>query len=95
MREVLGSILPVLSVLAVLIGAVLGGAPAARANDELDFGLAQNTLARILIEGNATFPDDELKSVLQIREPSWLHPFSTPRYRPDLLDTQLRLLVRY
>ncbi|MFH1841829.1 MAG: BamA/TamA family outer membrane protein [bacterium] len=73
----------------------IGPVPDALAVDELDYGLEEQSLSRIVLHGNQTFPDNELKSVLQIRERNWLHPFSQARYRPDLIDIQLRLLERY
>lgn len=69
--------------------------PAAHADEELDYGLVQHTLAKIVLHGNEAFTDDELKSALQIREQNWLHLFTTARYRPDLIGGQLRQLERY
>jgi outer membrane protein insertion porin family len=63
--------------------------------DELDYGLTEHRVARIKLSGNETFSTKELKDLLQIREPSWMRPLSVPRYRPDLIDTQLRLIERY
>ncbi len=94
-REIRGSTLQALCFLATLLAGTLGAATVARAVDELDYGLEQHTLARIDISGNTTFSTDELKAILQLREPSWLHPFRTSRYRPDLLESQLRLLERF
>ena len=63
--------------------------------DELDYGLTEHRVASIQLSGNKTFSSGDLKAVLQIREPSWMRPLRVPRYRPDLIDTQLRLLERY
>jgi len=71
------------------------GARLAVAVDELDYGLEEHQLAGIELRGNSTYTVQELKSILQIREPSWMRPLSVPRYRPDLIDTQLRLLQRF
>lgn len=85
------------ALLALAAAAALGALACARlaAADELEFGLEQNTLRRIELRGNETIPDAELKAILKIREPSWLHPLRLPRYRPDLIGAELRLLERY
>lgn len=70
---------------------VLGVSPA-RADEELDYGLDQNKLARVEITGNETFDEKDLKKVLRLREPDWKHPLSMPSYRPNLMGTQLNLL---
>ncbi len=62
------------------------------ADDELDYGLEQTRLARIEIRGNETFDDGDLARVLRLDGRSWRHPLAIPRYRPDLIDTQLRQL---
>ena len=88
--------------LALLALALIAAAGVARAAGELDYGLAEHRLARIVIDGNAAFGDGQLKSVLKIREPRSFHPLMlvgigdrTARYRPDLLDNELGLLERY
>ena len=77
-------------------------AGAARAAGELDYGLDEHRLQKIELSGNLTYSDGDLKSILQIREPRRFHPLMlfglgdrTARYRPDLIDTQLRLLERF
>ena len=70
----------------LLIGA------AAQAADELDFGLAEHRLARIEITGNAAFSSGDLKRVLRLEEPDWRHPLRAASYRPDLVESRLRLL---
>lgn len=81
-------------VVAALAATALGPARAFAA-DELDFGLEQHLLHRIDLRGNRALAAGELKSILRIQEPSWLHPFAPARYRPDLLEAELRLLTRY
>ncbi len=83
-----------LALLGLVPAPPLGPAPA-RAVDELDYGLEAHRLKRIVLAGNEAFSDSDLKSVLQIREPSWLHPLTVPVYRPDLLETQTRVLERF
>jgi outer membrane protein assembly complex protein YaeT len=87
-----GAALAALALLAVLT------APAARpaaAADELDFGLEQHTLHRIVFAGNRVLSSAELKSILKISEPSLLHPLRMARYQPELLDAELRVIQRY
>jgi len=72
-----------------------GGPQSAVADDELDYGLETHRLARIEISGNETFSDVELKNLLRIREASWSRPLHIPRYRPHLVDTQVRLLESF
>lgn len=81
-------------VFGVLLLAILcqGGA---RADEELDFGLETNRLARIELTGNATFGDDDLKEVLRIQERHWSRPLDVPRYSPYLIDTQLALIKNF
>ncbi len=83
-----------LAALLLAVAVVLPARPA-RAVDELDFGLEQHTLHKIVITGNRTLSSAELKSILRIREPSWLHPLRQARYRPELLETELGLIQRY
>ena len=64
----------------------------ARADEELDYGLRQTSLARLEISGNETFSDQEITEVLRLHGRDWRRPLSTPSYRPDLIDTQLRQL---
>jgi outer membrane protein insertion porin family len=68
---------------------------AALADEELDYGLQTNRLARIELTGNVTFSDNDLKGVLRIQEPSWTRPLNTPTYRPHLMDTQVNLIKNY
>jgi outer membrane protein insertion porin family len=82
-------------VLACLAVAVALVPISARGADELDYGLQQHTLHKIVIRGNHTLSGAELKSILKIREPSWLHPLQQARYRPELLDAELTLIQRY
>lgn len=74
----------------------------AAAVDELDYGLEQHLLYRILIQGNHAFSNDDLKAILKIREPRWFHPLMIiglsdrkARYQPHLLEAELKLLTRY
>jgi outer membrane protein insertion porin family len=67
----------------------------ALADEELDFGLETNRLARIELNGNTTFTDNDLKSVLRIQEPSWTRPLVTATYRPRLVETQVNLIKNY
>lgn len=74
----------------------------AAAAGELDYGLEEHLLRRIELTGNSTFDDGDLKSILKIREPRRFHPLMllglgdrAARYRPDLIDSELRLLERY
>jgi outer membrane protein insertion porin family len=69
---------------------------------ELDYGLKENRLAKIEISGNAEYSDKELKAILRIKEPRWFSPVTllgfsekSARYRPDLLDIELKLLIKY
>jgi outer membrane protein insertion porin family len=69
---------------------------------ELDYGLEQHLLHKIVITGNSAFTAKELKGILKIREPRWFHPLMlvglsdrTARYQPHLLDAELRLIQRY
>lgn len=80
---------------AALVLAALWAAGPAAAADELDYGLEQHSLLRIVLAGNRSLPDHELKALLKIHEPSWLHPFRIARYQPDLLDGELKLIERY
>jgi len=75
------------------VGALAG--PAA-GDPELDYGLPQHELSEIVLTGNETFSEDELEDILQISEPGFLrHPFSPQTYRPDLMETQIRLLRQF
>jgi outer membrane protein insertion porin family len=82
--------LPCVAVVVVLL---LGAT--ARAVDELDFGLAEHRLARLEISGNAAFSESELKRILGLEEPDWRHPLRVANYRPDLVESRLRLLRSY
>lgn len=70
-------------------------AAAAVADDELDYGLQRQPLARIELAGNVTYSDGEIKEILTIQEPNWRHPLAVPRYRPDLIESQLRLIESF
>jgi len=76
-----------------LLAAVVGGllVSLAQADPELDYGLATNRLARVEISGNS-LPDRALKEVLRLDEPDWRRPLLVASYRPELIETQLRLL---
>jgi len=76
--------------LVVVLGALL--AAGARADEELDYGLAETRLARLEFRGNRTFSARDLKQVMRLRERDWWHPLAVPSYRPDLIETQLRQL---
>ncbi len=78
---------------AVLFCALLAGG--AVADDELDYGLQTHRLAHIEITGNRAFPANLLKSLLRIQESSWKRPLHVAKYRPHMLDTQLRILANF
>lgn len=61
------------------------------ADPELDYGLQSNPLAGVEIHGN-TLPDGMLKDILRLDEPDWRRPLAVASYRPELIETQLRLL---
>ncbi len=82
-----------LAVLA-LAWVLLSWFPAA-ADEELEFGLETHRLAQIEIAGNTTFSDKELKGLLRIQESTWRRPLHVARYRPHLVDTQLRILQAF
>lgn len=87
----------------IILGlALLLGAGRAVAVSELDFGLEQHQVHRIVIEGNEAFDDDTLKGLLKIREPRKFHPLMllglsdrTARYQPHLLEVELNVLARW
>ncbi len=79
-----------------LLSLVMLGTPSrVQADDELEYGLQTHRLSRIEITGNKTFPASTLKGLLRIQESSWKRPLHVPRYRPHLLDTQLRILQNF
>ncbi len=79
--------------LVVLVAVLLAGG--AVADDELEYGLQTHRLARIEITGNRTFDESLLKSLLRIQESSWKRPLHVAKYRPHMLDTQLRILANF
>jgi outer membrane protein assembly complex protein YaeT len=81
------------AVLALVIAAL--AAATAAADEELDYGLELQPLARIEITGNETFDDSAIKRILTIEEPDWRRPLAVPRYRPELVERQLRLIDRF
>ncbi len=81
-----------LGVTGLILPAVQGSA---RADEELDYGLETNRLARIEISGNESFSGAELKNLLRIQEASWTRPLHIPRYQPHMVATQVRLLRSY
>lgn len=75
---------------------------AAAAVSELDYGLQQHRLRRIVLHGNTTFSDGRIKSLLRIREPRRFYPLMllglsdpTARYEPHMLQSELRLIERF
>ncbi|MFO7608530.1 MAG: BamA/TamA family outer membrane protein [Candidatus Krumholzibacteriia bacterium] len=66
--------------------------PDARADDELDYGLEEHRLSQVVISGNTTFAEGELKRQLRLQEPNWTRPLDVPTYKPHLVETQLRIL---
>ncbi|MBK9774867.1 MAG: BamA/TamA family outer membrane protein [bacterium] len=81
--------------IAVLVLACQLPATAARADDELDFGLQSHRLSRVELTGNVTFPTDQLKRIMRLQEGSWMRPLRAARYQPHLVETQVRLLRNY
>lgn len=80
----------------------LGIAAPATAVEELDYGLEQHVLYRIVVNGNESYSDSDLKSVLRIKEPRKIHPSlllglsdRSARYQPHLLDVELKLLEKH
>jgi outer membrane protein assembly complex protein YaeT len=78
----------------VLLAALSLSGPAT-ADEELDYGLETHRLAKIQISGNETFSEGDLKKLLQIQEATWTRPLHVAKYRPDLVETQVRLLETY
>jgi len=69
---------------------------------ELDYGLDENRLAKIEISGNSEYSDNELKSLLRIKEPRWFSPMTllgfserSSMYSPDLIEIELKLIEKY
>ncbi len=79
--------------LAILAAVILP--VASLADDELDYGLQTHRLARIEIRGNLHFTSGMLKSLLRLQESSWKRPLHVPKYRPHMLDTQVRILENF
>jgi len=74
----------------------------AQAVSELDYGLKQHLLRKIVFHGNTTFSDRQLKSILRIHEPRRFYPLmllglSDPvaRYESHLLPSELQLIERF
>jgi len=92
---------PVAVLVAALLACIAVTAPsgplvgAARADDELDFGLQSHRLSGVALTGNATFPTDQLKRIMRLQEGSWMRPLREARYQPHLVETQIRLLRNY
>lgn len=78
----------VLAVLALAFAA----APAVRADEELDYGLEEHRLSQVVLRGNKTYAEGELKRLLRLQEPNWTRPLDVPTYKPHLVETQLRIL---
>jgi outer membrane protein insertion porin family len=81
---------------------VLSYAHISLADDELDYGLEQHLLFRIVLSGNQHYSDSDLKSILRIKEPRTIHPSlllglsdRSARYQPHLLEVELRVLEKY
>ena len=79
----------------LLAAAMVAGPGPVAADDELEFGLETHRLAQIRITGNAAFDDQDLKGLLRIQEGSWKRPLHVARYRPHLVDIQLRILQTF
>ena len=80
-------------VLAVVVcGWALAGPRPAAADEELDFGLEEHRLSQVMLRGNATYTEGELKRLLRLQEPNWTRPLNVPTYKPHLVETQLRIL---
>jgi len=66
-------------------------AAAALADPRLDYGLPESALAGVEFSGNETYSDSELKRVLRLGE-GGRGLLTREMYRPDLIDSQLRLV---
>ena len=71
---------------AVAIVAVMAGYAVA---DENDFGLDLPAVKSIVILGNRSFDDSELKKRMRTKEKKFWHIFSKPKYRRDFLRRDL------
>ncbi len=71
---------------AVALVAVLAGYAAA---DETDFGLDLPVVKSIVILGNRSFDDSELKKRMRTKEKKFWHLFSKPKYRRDFLGRDI------
>lgn len=88
-----GAIPAALLSLLVLLAAAGALAPgAAQADEELDFGLEEHRLSQVVISGNVTYTESQLKRLLRLQEPTWTRPLNVPTYKPHLVETQLRIL---
>jgi outer membrane protein insertion porin family len=101
-RQTRARIVAAIVVACWLFAVLCGAVDPAAAVSELDYGLEQHSLHRIVISGNTAFTDKELKGLLKIREPRRFHPLMlvglsdrTARYQPHLLDAELRILQRH
>ena len=74
---------------AVLIVGVLSGYASA---DETDFGLDLPQVKSLVILGNRSFDDGELKKRMRTKEKKFWHIFSKPKYRRDFLRRDLEAI---
>ena len=84
--------LPVRAVTAVVLVVILAGYAAA---DETDFGLDLPVVKSIVILGNRSFDDGELKSKMRTKEKKLWHIFSKPKYRIDFLRRDLESIKSF
>jgi outer membrane protein insertion porin family len=66
------------------VALMLGIAVAARADEELDYGLEERSVAGLRVQGVESFDEDRILSLLPFSAPSW-YRLGAPRYTPDLL----------
>jgi outer membrane protein insertion porin family len=65
------------------------------AADETDFGLDLPVVKSIVILGNRSFDDGELKNKMRTKEKKFWHIFSKPRFRQDFLRRDLESIKSF
>ena len=81
--------------LAVLAAIVVGAAGCGRAQNSLLLLEQLPDVASITIEGNRRFDDGTLKKLMALRGPSRLNPFREHKFRPALLESDIRAILTY